>query len=259
MEGLYARPISPSMSINWLAISIVIVIFVIIVLIILLRFKRKTSNRFVGNYYRDDLAAPSKQTRPTQQASKLKDGSSSLQKLDINQQYPQQQQQPKLTSALRVLLVSGRWEEADRETLRIMLKIAGREQQGWLDVASIQNFPLEELYAIDRLWVESSNGWFGFSVQQQIWENVGGNLKANDKIYEAFGDIVGWRVDKKWLQLDELTFDISSPVGHLPAIAVRLGGLGWGVNGFWWERRDAYVFLLSQNVCDLFQKKLNGG
>ena len=245
MEGLYAKPIFPSMSINWLAISIVIVIFVIIVLIVLLRSKRKSSNRFVGNY-RDDLAASSKETRQDQEVSKLKDGSNYLQKLNINPQYPQQRKKPKLTSALRVLLVSGRWEEADRETLRIMLKIAVREQQGWLDVASIQNFPLEELYAIDRLWVESSNGCFGFSVQQQIWENVGGNLKANDKIYEAFGDIVGWRVDKKWSQVDELTFDLSSPVGHLPAIAVRLGGLGWGVNGFWWERRDAYVFLLSQ-------------
>ncbi|KYC42116.1 hypothetical protein WA1_19150 [Scytonema hofmannii PCC 7110] len=71
-------------------------------------------------------------------------------------------------------------------------------------------------------------------------------IEANDESYKAFGDKVGWRVQKKWLQVNELTFDLSSPVGHLPSLAVRLGGLSWGVDGFWWEKRSAYVFLLSQ-------------
>ncbi|MBD2771168.1 GUN4 domain-containing protein [Iningainema tapete] len=153
-----------------------------------------------------------------------------------------------LTAALRDLLVAGRWAEADRETLRIMLKVANRQQEGWLNVASIRNFPQKDLHAIDQLWTRASDGRFGFSVQKDIWNNVGGSLNANDKIYEAFGDKVGWRVHKKWLQVDDLDFDISSPPGHLPAVAVRLGGLSWGVAGFWWERRDAYVFLLSEKV-----------
>jgi hypothetical protein len=53
-------------------------------------------------------------------------------------------------------------------------------------------------------------------------------------------------VNKKWLQIDDITFKPSAPVGHLPSFAARLGGLSWGVTGFWWGKREAYVFLLSQ-------------
>jgi hypothetical protein len=51
-------------------------------------------------------------------------------------------------------------------------------------------------------------------------------------------------VNKNWVQVDDLSFNSSAPDGHLPAVAVRLGGLSWGVAGFWWEKREAYVFLL---------------
>lgn len=175
--------------------------------------------------------------RQHQEARKLK---------DLSQEQLSLQRTPKLTTTLRDLLVSERWKEADQETLRIMLNVTNREQEGWLNVASIHNFPREDLRAIDQLWVEYSNSRFGFSVQQRIWKSVGGNLKANDKIYEAFGDCVEWRVHKNWLQINELTFNSSAPTGHLPAVAVRLGGLSWGVDGFWWEKREPYVFLLSQ-------------
>lgn len=156
-----------------------------------------------------------------------------------------QQSKPMLASKLAVLLASGRWKEADEETLRIMLQVAGREKEGWLDVAAIEKFPCEDLRAIDQLWLESSDGRFGFSVQKQIWKSLGGNFNADDQIYEAFSDRVGWRVNQNWLQVDDLTFNSSAPNGHLPAVAVRLGGLSWGVTGFWWEKRQAYVFLLS--------------
>lgn len=160
-------------------------------------------------------------------------------------QHPVMRAKPKLTATLRELLISGKWEEADKETKKIMLKVANRLEEGWLDVASIQNFPVQDLDTIDQLWVESSNGHFGFSVQRDIWETVEGNLDASDKIYEAFGNRVGWRVNEKWLQIKDLNFDISSKIGHLPGLAVRQGGLSWGIDGFGWEKRSAYVFLLS--------------
>lgn len=155
------------------------------------------------------------------------------------------QSKPTLAAKIAVLLASGRWKEADEETLNIMLQVAGREKEGWLDVSSIEEFPCEDLRAIDQLWLQSSDGRFGFSVQKQIWKSVGGNFNADDQIYEAFSGSVGWRVNKNWLQVDDLTFNSSAPNGHLPAVAVRLGGLSWGVTGFWWEKRQAYVFLLS--------------
>ncbi len=137
-----------------------------------------------------------------------------------SQQRPTLRAKPKLTATLRELLISGRWEEADKETKKIMLKVANRLEEGWLDVASIQNFPVQELDAIDQLWIESSNGHFGFSVQRDIWQSVGGSLDVSDKIYEAFGDRVGWRVHEKWLQVKDLNFDTSSKMGHLPGLAV---------------------------------------
>jgi hypothetical protein len=159
---------------------------------------------------------------------------------------PTPERTPNFVSKLRDLLASGKWEKADKETLKIMLQVAGREKKGWLDVASIENFPCEEFRVIDQLWLQYSNGRFGFSVQKHIWKSVGGNLKADDKIYKAFGDLVEWRVNENWLQINDLTFEPSAPIGHLPATAVRLGGLSWGVDGFWWEKREAYVFLLSE-------------
>lgn len=171
---------------------------------------------------------------------------------DLSQQLPPDQEtitpkrMPDFASKLYNLLASGKWEEADQETLRIMLKVTDREKQGWLDVASIQTFPSEELRIIDQIWLEFSDDRFGFSVQKRIWKSLEGNLNADDKIRKIFSERLGWRVNKKWLQIDELTFALSASVGHLPAVAVRLGGLSWGVDGFWWEKREAYEFLLSQ-------------
>ncbi|MBN4001787.1 GUN4 domain-containing protein [Nostoc sp. LPT] len=115
---------------------------------------------------------------------------------------------------LRDLLKAGNWEEADRETLVVILKATGKEQQGWLDVESINNFPCTDLRTIDQLWVKYSNGHFGFNVQKRIWENVG-------KDYEKFSDLVGWRKGMfrlSWRSYSDLTFTKNSPQGHLPAL-----------------------------------------
>ena len=112
---------------------------------------------------------------------------------------------------LRDLLKAKNWKEANQETLVVMLKATGKEQQGWLDSESINNFPCTDLHTIDQLWVKYSNGHLGFSVQKLIWESVG-----ND--YEKFGDRVGWRKGiKDWLSYSDLTFTTNSPRGHLPA------------------------------------------
>jgi Ca2+-binding EF-hand superfamily protein len=115
---------------------------------------------------------------------------------------------------LRDLLKAKMWKEADEETLAVMLKAAGREQDGWLDRKSFENFPCTDLRTIDQLWVKYSNGQFGFSVQKRIWESVGED-------YEKFGDRVGWRKEmffnKEWLDYSQLTFSLNAPSGHLPA------------------------------------------
>ncbi|MBP5974358.1 GUN4 domain-containing protein [Brasilonema sp. CT11] len=117
---------------------------------------------------------------------------------------------------LEKLLKARLWQEADEETTRLMLKVAGREKDGWLDVESINNFPCTDLSTIDKLWVKYSNAHFGFSVQKRIWQEVRGKPDIDMKIYINFCECVGWYRNSGWLNYDELTFNAKSPVGHLP-------------------------------------------
>lgn len=136
---------------------------------------------------------------------------------------------------LRDLLSRGEWREADLQTARVMLAVAGNEQLGWLDTGSIKYFPCEDLRIIDQLWVEYSNGHFGFSVQKQIYLSLGGTEKYDKQIWEAFGDRIGWRNGVFWLKYP--TWDTKAPKGHLP---VLIDGLfvGWWVVCGIFSRRD---------------------
>jgi serine/threonine protein kinase len=163
---------------------------------------------------------------------------------------PQPPPQPvKLISAKGVdyrkldrLLASGKWQDADEETARVMLKVAGREEEGWLDKESIEKFPCDDLQTIDQLWLKYSNGDLGLSVQKRIYQSLGGTRKYDREIWEAYGDRVGWRVGKSgWLDYDDLKFNIKAPEGHLPARRGFLGTLvsmGWLGNISLLSRRD---------------------
>ncbi|MEZ2320245.1 MAG: GUN4 domain-containing protein [Microcoleus sp.] len=117
---------------------------------------------------------------------------------------------------LQNLLTLERWKEADVETRNAMLKASGREEEGWLDIKSIDNFPCEDLRTIDQLWKKYSKGKFGFSVQRAIWESVVGSSQPTREIYDRFGDRVGWRINQIWLTYDDYNFSLNAPIGHLP-------------------------------------------
>ncbi|MBO1050731.1 MAG: protein kinase [Dolichospermum sp. DET73] len=144
---------------------------------------------------------------------------------------------------LRDYLAQGKWKEADDQTKRVMLAVAKREKEGWLDVESIDNFPCEDLRTIDQLWVKYSDGKFGFSVQKRIYKGLGGTREYNSGIWDKFGDKVGWRKGiveyykdsyhfgkHKWLYYGEITFDKKAPEGHLPQYIFHKWGwvLVWG-------------------------------
>ena len=132
---------------------------------------------------------------------------------------------------LRDLLATGEWQKADEETAKKMLEAAGRRKDGWLRIEDIDRFPCEDLQTIDQLWVKYSNGRFGFSVQKRIYESLGGTKDYDNKIWEAFGDRVGWRVNNKWFYYNELKFNTKAPVAHLPMGRVGRGMVGW--RGLW--------------------------
>jgi hypothetical protein len=131
---------------------------------------------------------------------------------------------------LRNLLAAKKWQEADDETARVMLKVAGREKEGWLNTESIDKFPCEDLRTIDQLWVQYSNGRFGFSVQKRIYQSLGGTREYDNEVWKKFGDKVGWRKNNQWLYYD-LTFSEQAPEAHLP----RVGGEEWEVFRGVWE------------------------
>jgi GUN4-like/TIR domain len=134
-------------------------------------------------------------------------------------------------SILRDLLKARKWQEADQETRKVMLKAADRENSDWLGSNGLEKFPCQDLKTINLLWVTASNGHFGFSVQQKIWEDCGSPMSYSKSGWEKFGEILGWRQEGSgegdFLSYSELQFSLeSSPVGELPA-----GGLQGGVLG----------------------------
>jgi serine/threonine protein kinase len=127
---------------------------------------------------------------------------------------------------LRDLLAARNWKEADRETHQKMLEVMGQLERGYLDDEDIGKFPSQDLRTINQLWVRYSNERFGFSVQKRIWIDEGGKPGVYDyKVYEKFGDRVGWRENNNWKLYSDLSFASDAPLGHLP-----LGlGIGWGI------------------------------
>ena len=121
---------------------------------------------------------------------------------------------------LRDHLAVGRWKEADEETYEIIIKICHREQEGELKTEDIEQLPCIDLLTIDRLWIEYSQGSFGFSVQANIYQSVENTTEYDTEIWRSFGDRVGWRVNGDWLYWSDLKFGSTSPPGHLPCCLV---------------------------------------
>ncbi|MEG4989876.1 serine/threonine-protein kinase [Microcoleus sp. BR0-C5] len=135
---------------------------------------------------------------------------------------------------LQNLLAAKKWKEADGETLIVMVKVAGREKEEGLDRESRAKFPCEDLRIIDQLWVKYSNKRFGFSVQKRIYQSLGGTRQYDEKVWEAFGDRVGWRKNNEWLDYSDFddTFSEKAPEAHLPRLASGAGsGGGWARGG----------------------------
>jgi len=174
-------------------------------------------------------------------------------------------------SRLQELLEAGKWEEADNETLAIMLRATKREQKGWLDLEHLQQFSDSDLNTINQLWVNYSNGHFGFSVQKSLWQHNSHNF-----IWE-----VGWSKEVSWTNgaqgkfYSQAIFDITAPQGHLPRCILinslkinflngnysKYGSWSWGnASGIWQPKGNtkdnAYYFFVKAHIHDNWQKDL---
>ncbi|MBW4560732.1 MAG: GUN4 domain-containing protein [Mojavia pulchra JT2-VF2] len=161
---------------------------------------------------------------------------------------------------LRDLLQAKRWLEADRETTTLMLKVAGHNEQQYLDAQSLESFPCKDLNTINKLWINYSHGRFGFSIQHRIWQSIKNN-SATDPVLSLmigsakvaasescidFANRVGWRLKDSWVNYDALIWQGEAPIGHLPYVGffeqvwrVKLLGIWeWHsaiATAAWWE------------------------
>ena len=138
---------------------------------------------------------------------------------------------------LRDLLALRKWQEADKETGLVMCQAAGREREGYLLVEQIESFPCKDLRTINQLWLHYSNDRFGFSVQKEIYESLGGTQEYNRQVWESFGARVGWRKEGSWRDYSELTFNLNAPPAHLP-----VGGWVWAMA---WTYSKLWISFLS--------------
>ena len=142
-------------------------------------------------------------------------------------------------SGLRDLLAEQKWEEADILTQNIIYEIVKKQQPSlfvrdtdlWdeeddlYDISdNLEKLPCEDLIIIDNLWVKYSNNHFGFSVQKEILDKLGGIPEHNKfSRFEEFGRWVGWMSQPNNAGLrffrahQELYYpSVSAPRGHLP-------------------------------------------
>lgn len=88
---------------------------------------------------------------------------------------------------LQGLLERGQWQAASDLTWHLL-----NPSQAW---DGQKQLPCDQLKAINQLWVTQSDGLFGFSVQHELWRNLGGNGDRQTAASEGaarFRDQIGW-------------------------------------------------------------------
>eukprot|EP01024_Parvocaulis_polyphysoides_P038666 TRINITY_DN3481_c0_g1_i1.p1 TRINITY_DN3481_c0_g1~~TRINITY_DN3481_c0_g1_i1.p1 ORF type:complete len:254 (-),score=34.16 TRINITY_DN3481_c0_g1_i1:223-984(-) len=117
-------------------------------------------------------------------------------------------------SVLKTCLLEGEFQKADDETRAKLIELAGdgAKTRGWVYFSEVKTIPAEDLQTMNDLWLASSNGNFGYSVQKQIWKQV-------DQNWSKFFKKIDWTVGeqnfyRKWPQ--EFIYSTEAAKGHLP-------------------------------------------
>ena len=123
---------------------------------------------------------------------------------------------------LQSLLKQGKWLEADKETVRLILAIAGQTEIENLRPSEIAHIDCSELQVIDRLWRYYSGDRFGFSLQVQAYQDLGGSeqttIEQDNKLIEQWGDRLGWRENGSWIKCSDLNYSQNAAKAGLPGL-----------------------------------------
>jgi serine/threonine-protein kinase len=121
---------------------------------------------------------------------------------------------------LETYLQNKQWQQADAETDKLLLKIAGEKSA--LDARTSQKIPCKSLQKIDQLWTKNSDGRFGFTPQKKVYLATGNDFGDYvESTYEAFGDRLSWRIFGSWKRYQDFNFQAIdtaiTPPGYLPS------------------------------------------
>jgi len=126
---------------------------------------------------------------------------------------------------LATMLATGDFEGADQFTRDALIKIGGpgSVKRGFVYWTEVKNLPAVDLSTMERLWLQFSDGNYGYSVQKRVWDVENGNFDNTIRR-------IGWTtVDNgnerklKWFGKSEFTYDMSAPKGHLPLTSALRG------------------------------------
>ncbi len=143
---------------------------------------------------------------------------------------------------LESLVTTKKWKEADLETNNLLQKIETVENRK--RDREPKFVALEDIKIIDRLWIQASNGHFGFSVRAEIYQSWGGDAdfsKTDKAVWVDFCKELGWfdqestsifgRSNRKFnTALDDHQFNYSLPAprGHIPSFTRKSSN--WNLN-----------------------------
>ncbi|MEG5017960.1 MULTISPECIES: GUN4 domain-containing protein [unclassified Microcoleus] len=133
------------------------------------------------------------------------------------------------TNTLRDLLASGKWREANKETERLLelttnraMGLPSKLERSGLGFKEFGCIPCPILRTIDQLWVQYSDGHFGFSIQLGILEEC---KKADDwkkKEVKEFDRGMCGHVQEHFLKLSGSLVPLADPV-EVVMLRERLG------------------------------------
>lgn len=129
-------------------------------------------------------------------------------------------------SRLRDLLTFRKWQQADQETWVLMCQALSKPIGSYLFCSDLQKLPDEILHNIDQLWMQYSQGKFGFSIQKQIYTSV-------DCDYGRFCAAIGWNVHNSTFS-PQFLLNWSIPKGYFPS---RI----WAGGTQWWQHTKVLV------------------
>jgi len=117
---------------------------------------------------------------------------------------------------LKSYLANEQWQQADAESDRLLLQAAGKSSS--LDADSIDKLSCKTLQTIDEMWLQNSDGRFGFTPQKKAYQQTGNQFGQHiESTYEKFGDRLKWRTFDAWSLYGDLKFTKLAPPGHLPS------------------------------------------